>query len=294
MNSSTADDVARLQDWVGREEVAEDEASLPLVRRMAALLDLDPDRFRRGDALPENWHTLFFTPVAGQSQLGPDGHPRKGDFLPPVPLPRRMFAGRRLRFLAPLPIGSALRRTSTVAAITHKTGRSGEMVFVRVEHAVAADGQVVLREEHDIVYRPEAPPGAGAPPPVQEAALPEPDLREPYAPDPVTLFRYSALTFNGHRIHYDLPYTREQEGYPNLVVNGGLTALRFGELAKRLLPGNRLGRLAVRNVRPFFLGAAGELLGKQEGDGSVRLWALDGKGRPIATAEASDRPGEGA
>jgi 3-methylfumaryl-CoA hydratase len=287
MNSSTASEVARLQDWIGRSEVVEDEASLPIVRRLAALLNRDPGAYQRGNSLPENWHAVFFSPTAQQSQLGPDGHPRKGDFLPPVPLPRRMFAGRRLHFLAPVPIGAEIRRTSTVAAITHKTGRSGEMVFVRVDHVIEANGRAAVREEHDIVYRPEATPGAGAPPAAVEATLPEPHEREDYAPDTTTLFRYSALTFNAHRIHYDLPYTQEEEGYPALVVNGGLTAMRLGELAKRHLPGGRLGRLFVRNVRPFFLGERGELRLRREEGGRLSLWALDGKGRPVAQAEAA-------
>jgi 3-methylfumaryl-CoA hydratase len=287
MSSSTAAEVARLQDWIGRNEVVEDEASLPIVRRLAALLDRDPTAYHRGNDLPENWHAIFFSPTAQQSQLGPDGHPRKGDFLPPVPLPRRMFAGRRLQFMAPVPIGAEIRRTSTVAAITHKTGRSGEMVFVRVDHVIEVEGKAAVREEHDIVYRPEAAPGAGAPPASSEAALPEPHEREDYLPDATTLFRYSALTFNAHRIHYDLPYTQEQEGYPGLVVNGGLTAMRLAELAKRHIPGGRLGRLFVRNVRPFFLGQRGELRLRREEGGGLTLWALDGQGRPVAQAEAA-------
>ena len=151
--SDTLVDVRALQDWVGRNEVAEDEASLPIVRRLAALLDRDAMALRRGAPLPKGWHAVFFGPLTPQSQLGPDGHPRKGDFLPPVPLPRRMFAGRRITFLAPLAIGAALRRTSTIAAITPKTGRSGQMVFVRVEHRIEADGMPVVLEEQDIVYR---------------------------------------------------------------------------------------------------------------------------------------------
>jgi len=282
-------EIEALQGWVGRSEVVEDEAALPIVRRLAALMDRDAMAFRRGDALPEGWHAVFFGPVTPQSQLGPDGHPRKGDFLPPVPLPRRMFAGRRIRFLAPLPIGAELRRTSTIAAVTPKTGRSGRMVFVRVDHSVEADGQVVVTEEHDIVYREEATKVAGVPaaPPPAPAPLPEPTATEVYSPDTVTLFRYSAVTFNGHRIHYDQPYTTQEEGYPGLVVNGGLTALRLCELAKRQLPGGRIGRLAVRNVRPFFVGWQGELRCRQEAGGRLLLWALDEAGRPIAEGEAS-------
>ncbi|HWX50908.1 MAG TPA: MaoC family dehydratase N-terminal domain-containing protein [Roseomonas sp.] len=284
-----AAETAALQGWVGRSETVEDEAALPIVRRLAALLDRDAMALRRGDALPEGWHAVFFGPLAPQSQLGPDGHPRKGDFLPPVPLPRRMFAGRRIRFLAPLPIGAALRRTSTIAAVTPKTGRSGQMVFVRVDHSIEADGKVVVTEEHDIVYREEAGKAAGAAPApaAAPAPLPEPTATEDYAPDTVTLFRYSAVTFNGHRIHYDQPYTTQEEGYPALVVNGGLTALRLCELAKRHLPGGRIGRLSVRNVRPFFVGRKGELRCRQEAEGRLVLWALDEQGRPIAEGEAT-------
>lgn len=284
-----------LQDWVGRSEVAEDEAAAVLVRRVAALLDRDPSPYRDGAFVPENWHVAFFTPVAVQSQIGPDGHPRRGDFLPPVKLPRRMFAGRRLRFLSPIRIGAALRRTSTVAAITPKRGRSGEMVFVRVEHAIAADGSLAVIEEQDIVYREEAGAAGGKPSggdaPSAEEPLPEPTDRETFAPDPVMLFRYSAITFNAHRIHYDAPYTRDQEGYPNLVVNGGLTALKLGELAKRSLPGGRLGRLSLRNVRPFFLGRTGELRSRREPDGRLSLWAVDERGRVLVQGEAAAEPG---
>lgn len=282
----TVVDTRSLQDWVGRSEVAEDEAALPIVRRLAALLDRDAMALQRGAPLPEGWHAVFFGPLTPQSQLGPDGHPRKGDFLPPVPLPRRMFAGRRLTFTAPLPIGAALRRTSTIAAITPKTGRSGQMVFVRVEHRIEADGVPVVLEEQDIVYREEATAGASAGSAAAPEPLPPPLATEPYAPDTVTLFRYSAVTFNGHRIHYDLPYTQGEEHYPALIVNGGLTALKLCELAKRHLPGGRIARLSVRNVRPFFVGRAGLLHCAAGPDGALRLWALDETGQPVAEAEA--------
>ncbi|RAI42091.1 FAS1-like dehydratase domain-containing protein [Rhodoplanes roseus] len=281
-----------LQAWVGRHEVVEDEAAAVLVRRVAALLDRDPSPYVSGAVVPENWHVAFFTPLAVQSQIGPDGHPRRGDFLPPVRLPRRMFAGRRLRFVAPIRVGAALRRTSTVTAITPKRGRSGEMVFVTVEHAITSDGTLAVIEEQDIVYREEAT--AGSKPANGDAAaeeLPEPTDREAFAPDPTMLFRYSAITFNAHRIHYDTPYTQGEEGYPNLVVNGGLTALRLGELAKRNLPGGRLGRLTLRNVRPFFLGRKAELRSRWEPDGRLSLWSVDERGRVLTQGEAFSEPG---
>ncbi|MGK7864655.1 FAS1-like dehydratase domain-containing protein [Falsiroseomonas sp. E2-1-a4] len=283
-------DPGAMSGWIGRQEVLEDEVALPIIRRLAALLDLDPMAYRRGDALPEGWHSVFFAPIARQSQLGPDGHPRKGDFLPPVPLPRRMFAGRRLRYLAPITIGAEIRRTSTIAAITPKTGRTGQMIFVRVDHVVEMDGKPVLTEVHDIVYREEAKPGA----PVKADApveLPTPDETQIYAPETVTLFRYSALTYNGHRIHYDQPYATQEEGYPGLVVNGGLHALFLHEMARRNLPGGKLGRFSVRNVNPFYVDRTGELRCKRAEDGSLSLWALNEAGRIVAQAEAAAEPG---
>ena len=287
-------DADALQSWVGRQAVAEDQAAAVLVRRVAALLDSDPAPFVEGAPVPENWHVAFFTPLAVQSQIGPDGHPRRGDFLPPVALPRRMFAGRRLRFLAPIRIGAALRRTSTIAAITPKRGRSGEMVFVRVEHAITADGALAVIEEQDIVYREEASAAAKPAGEATSAAaedLPEPTDRESFVPDPVMLFRYSAITFNAHRIHYDTPYTQGEEGYPNLVVNGGLTALRLCEHAKRNLPGGRLGRVSLRNERPFFLGRKAELRSRWEPDGRLSLWSVDERGRVLTRGEAFSEPG---
>jgi len=285
--STTLPDADSLQAWVGRTEIVEDQAAPVLVRRLAALLDCDPAPFETGATVPENWHVAFFTPLAVQSRLGPDGHPRTGDFLPPVPLPRRMFAGRRLRFVSPIRIGAALRRTSTVKAVTPKHGRSGEMMFVQVEHAITADDVLAVIEEQDIVYREAAKPGAKMEAAAGGEALPEPTDREVFAPDPVMLFRYSAITFNAHRIHYDVPYTRDQEGYPGLVVNGGLTALRLGEHAKRHLPGGRLGRLSLRNVRPFFAHQRGELRSLRAPDGSLSVWALDERGRVVAQGDAA-------
>lgn len=291
MSPTATFDHDALQTWIGRSEVSEDEAAAVIVRRLAALLDRDPSVYGPGAILPEGWHAAFFAPLAAQSQLGPDGHPKKGDFLPPVPLPRRMFAGRRLRFLRPIPIGASLRRTATIAAVTPKRGRSGEMVFVRVDHTIEADGKLAVTEEHDIVYREEAPKGPATgqpkPPAAPAEALPTPTDSEVFAPDTVTLFRYSAITFNGHRIHYDVPYVRGEEGYPDLVVNGGLTALKMCELAKRNLPGGRIATLSVRNVRPFFVNRRGELRCRLEPQGHLSLWALDEQGNVIAQGEAS-------
>src|SRR3712207_2336533 len=156
-------DEGALQGWIGREEVAEDEASLVLLRRLAALLDQDPARIRRGGPMPEGWHVVLFGPLARQSRLGPDGHPMKGEFLPPVSLPRRMFAGRRTWFNAPIAIGADLRRVSRIAAITPKAGRSGRMIFVTIRHGIESAGRECVVEEQDLVYRDTAQPGATPP-----------------------------------------------------------------------------------------------------------------------------------
>lgn len=270
-------DEAALQGWIGREAVAEDEASPVLLRRLAALLDQDPGTIRRGAPMPEGWHVVLFGPLARQSALGPDGHPAMGDFLPPVPLPRRMFAGRRTQFVAPVEIGAEVRRVSRIAAITPKRGRSGAMVFVTVRHGIESGGRECVVEEQDLVFREVARPGA-APAETPPPALPDGVAREVFTPDPVLLFRYSAVTNNGHRIHYDASYAEGTEGYPALVVNGGIATTKLTELAKRHLPGP-LRRITTRAGRPLLVGRAVTLACHREAPGLARLWALDEAGR---------------
>ncbi|MCO6416316.1 MaoC family dehydratase N-terminal domain-containing protein [Siccirubricoccus sp. KC 17139] len=266
-----------LQEWIGRSEVVEDEASLTLLRRLAALLDQDPMALQRGAPMPEGWHVVLFGPLARQSGLGPDGHAAKGEFLPPVPLPRRMFAGRRTWFNAPIAIGAEVRRVSRIAAITPKEGRSGKMIFVTIRHGIESEGRECVVEEQDLVYRDAATPGAKP----AEAPLPElpaDAVRESFTPDTTLLFRYSAATNNGHRIHYDADYARQVEGYPALVVNGGITTTKLTELAKRLLPGP-VAKVTTRAGRPLFVGREVTLAAQRKAPGKLRLWALDDGGR---------------
>ncbi|MGG5810140.1 FAS1-like dehydratase domain-containing protein [Falsiroseomonas sp. CW058] len=278
-----------LDEWVGRAREVEDEMTAPAARRLAAMLDRAPPPLNRGAEVPPHWVAILFDDAQPQSRLGPDGHPAKGDFLPPVPLPRRMLAGRRMRHAAPLRIGDRLVRRSEIMSITPKEGRSGRLVFVTVRHVVAGPAGVVATEEQDIAYR-EAPSGAAKA--EVPAAAPDAAWREPFSPDPVLLFRYSALTFNGHRIHYDADYARGVEGYPGLVVNGGLTILLLLEAALRHAPpGAALRTADIRTLRPLTCGRGFHLAGTlPDDDGRRLLWAEDETGAMALRIEARITP----
>ena len=267
-----------LNEWIGRQERAEDEVAVSAVRRLAALLD-SPAQVRRGDALPRAWYVMLFGPTTRQSGLGPDGHPAKGQFLPPVALPRRMFAGRRVSFHEPLLIGEDVSRVSTIQAITPKQGRSGEMCFVTVRHEISGQRGLAVVEEQDIVYRGDTPLAQKKESKEQRRA----DWSRPWTPDTVALFRFSAITYNGHRIHYDLPYTREAEGYPGLIVNGGLTTLMLWELATSSTK-KELKVSSSRNLKPLFVNRKVTLCGRED-NGKVLLWAVDDQGSPALEAE---------
>ncbi|HEY2561570.1 MAG TPA: MaoC family dehydratase N-terminal domain-containing protein, partial [Caldimonas sp.] len=211
-----------LTAWLGRTEQRIDTISAAPLAGLSATLDRDDPAPANGTAVPPLWHWLYFLPAQRQSELGPDGHPRRGGFLPPVALPRRMWAGGRLRFERPLRVGEVATRDSRIADIATKDARSGPLVFVTVHHEISTPHGVALREEHDIVYRGLPAPGA-APATPAEAPRDETFART-IVPDDVLLFRYSALTFNGHRIHYDRRYVTEVEGYPGLIVHGPLIA----------------------------------------------------------------------
>jgi 3-methylfumaryl-CoA hydratase len=263
-------DIAHLKSWVGRTQTLEDIIAVDRVAAMAATLDLDRAP-AAGEALPAGWHWLYFNGAARESELGPDGHPRRGGFLPPVPLPRRMWAGGRITVSGVLPVGTPARRTSRILSVEAKSGRSGDLVFVTVRHEIAGGQEPALEEEHDIVYR--AAPAPGAPAPKPEPAPSGAAWRREIRPDPVLLFRYSALTFNGHRIHYDQPYVTKVEGYPGLIVHGPLIATLLLDLVAREGKG-RLQRFAFRAKSPLFDTAPFHVNGLPGADGrEVRLWA---------------------
>ncbi len=273
----TPDALARLREWEGRTETLRDEVTSAPVRALSATLDrIDPEPVA-GTELPPLWHWMYFLPGHRQSELGGDGHARLGGFLPPVPLPRRMWAGGRLQWLAPLRIGETVERTSRIASVTHKTGRTGDLVFVVVRHEVRNAAGLALTEEHDIVYRAAPQPGDPTPPP--QAAPQDAVWSRGIVPDPVLLFRYSALTFNGHRIHYDRSYVTEVEGYPGLIVHGPLIATLLVDLARREQPGRVIRSFSFKAVRPTFDLHAFRVNGRPTDDGtSAQLWAQDHEG----------------
>jgi 3-methylfumaryl-CoA hydratase len=277
-------DLEQLKKWIGERETDIDYVTVPAVHRLAATLDRDDPMPRMDDPLPVGWHTIFFPRVVRQSQVGADGHPRRGDFLPPVPLPRRMFAGRRVRFMGELRIGDEVRRESVIKEVNLKQGRTGQMVFVTVKTDISSPRGLAVTEEQDIVYREAPAPGAApaAPQPAPGKAV----WSQVVTPDPVMLFRYSALTFNGHRIHYDHPYVTETEGYPNLVMNGGLTTLLTLELAREHGP-SPLAFVASRNVRPMFVNRPITFCGEPSADKkTAKLWAMDDTGAVALSADA--------
>jgi 3-methylfumaryl-CoA hydratase len=280
-----------LQDWTGRSETVEDTATATPYAALSATLDrADTSRPAPGTPLPYLWHWLYFLPIHAQSEIGPDGHARRGGFLPPVPLPRRMWAGSDFEFHEPLCVGDALARTSTIVDVTEKSGRTGSLVFVKVRHELRRNGStgVALTEHHNIVYR-AAPTPADVPPPPQAAPAEFAWVRRIVADD-VLLFRYSALTFNGHRIHYDRKYVTEVEGYPGLIVHGPLIATLLMDLVRRHAPDREVAAFRFKAVRPTFDLNPFRVNGQLQDDGtSIRLWAQDHEGWLTMDATATLR-----
>jgi 3-methylfumaryl-CoA hydratase len=279
-------EIAHVKTWVGRQQTLEDVIAPDRVAAMAATLDW-PAPPARGAALPPGWHWLFFNGAARQSALGPDGHPKRGGFLPPVSLPRRMWAGGRLSFVGSLRVGATTRRESEVARVEAKRGRTGDLIFVVVKHKVFDEAGLAIEEEHDIVYR--APPALGASIPPEKTPTGAIWRRE-VQPDPVLLFRYSALTFNGHRIHYDFPYVTKVEGYPGLVVHGPLIATLLLDLLTHE-GAARIRRFSFRAKRPLFDTAPFVLKGMPGADDrSARVWA-EGPGQTLAMEAMAELEG---
>ena len=277
-----SNEVEALNAWVGRSETVEDTVTPTPVVALAATLDHPAAAVAAGTPLPPLWHWLYFLPMHRQSEIGADGHARRGGFLPPVPLPRRMWAGSQFEFRTPLRVGDRVARTSTIDDVRSKSGRTGQLVFVKVRHEVRCNGASApaLVEFHDIVYRDAQRPDDVAPPP---QPAPEGAWRREIVPDDVLLFRYSALTFNGHRIHYDRRYVTEVEGYPGLIVHGPLIATLLVDLLRRERPDATLRSFEFRAVRPTFDIAPFRLQGRpvaaRPGEGETfALWGEDADG----------------
>ncbi|WP_417621223.1 FAS1-like dehydratase domain-containing protein [Parasphingorhabdus sp.] len=269
-------------DWIGKSETRHDTITPGLLQRYCATIDRPVT-----DDVPQGLHWCLCLPDAPTAQLAEDGHPAKGGFLPPIPLPRRMWASSSVSFDHPLQPGDAISRVSTVVSIEEKSGKSGNLVFVAVDHETRVGAQVAIRERQNIVYR---EPGTTAAP-ASPTSTAVPDLRgwdwqQRIVPSETLLFRYSALTFNSHRVHYDRPYAMQEEGYPGLVVQGPLMATLLLNLAAREFGPNQLASFSFRGHCPAFVNAAIYLVGKQEGE-NITLAVLGNDSEEIMAARAT-------
>ncbi len=291
MNAATAGSETVLpppsyEAWVGREEERTQQLHAQIMHAMAATMDMQVAPIV-GEPLPPGWQWLFFNPAAPRSGLGVDGHPQRGGFLPPIELPRRMWAGSRIQYVAELSVDAIATRRSRIQKVENKTGKRGPLWFVTVEHSISAGGKLCIVESQDIVYR-DATPSNPAPnaAPTIEPYDGKAQWSQTINPDTTLLFRYSALTFNGHRIHYDQAYARDEEGYPNLVVHGPLTATLLQRFAVEQGGGRMLAHFNFRGVSPLFVDRAFQIEGREADDGSLTLWARGPQGELAMSATA--------
>jgi 3-methylfumaryl-CoA hydratase len=276
-------DLDHLRQWIGRTTEATDIVTAQLVKGLRSTLFQEIGEPKPGDAAPFTVHWCLAQPVFPMSELGPDGHPTRGGFLPPVPLPRRMWAGGELEFLDTLRVGDEPKRTSRISDVSLKSGSTGTLCFVSVQHEVTTPRGLAIRERQDIVYREmtsTASPAKAPPPP------PSAKHRESHLANPVLLFRYSALTFNGHRIHYDRDYVTKVEGYPGLIFHGPLQATFIIELAARLHGGKPPRKFSYRGVQPLFEGSEFSVNANENGDG-LELWTANSEGHPTMKGTAT-------
>ena len=279
-------DLAHLRQWIGRTEEKTDIVTAHLVAGLRSALFLDIGKPKEGDAAPFTAHWCLTLPVVPLSEVGPDGHPNRGGFLPPVPLPRRMWAGGAINITEPLRVGDAVTRTSTIKDLTLKSGSTGLLCFVSVDHVFKTPRGVAIRERHDIVYREMPAGGANAAPAKPPAAPAAATYSERHFADPVLLFRYSALTFNGHRIHYDRDYVTKVEGYPGLIVHGPLQAALLIELAAKLRGGKPPATFVYRGLQPLFDGSEFSVNASDISTG-LDLWTANDKGEPTMRGTAT-------
>jgi 3-methylfumaryl-CoA hydratase len=278
-------DLDHLRQWIGRSTQASDIVTAQLVKGLRATLFMDIGEPKPGDAAPFTVHWCLAPQVYPMSELGPDGHPKRGGFLPPVPLPRRMWAGGELEIFEALRVGDEVTRTSRIADVTMKSGSTGMLCFVSVDHLNTTSRGAAIRERQDIVFRdistaqPSAPAKPATPPPSAKH-------RETHMADPVLLFRYSALTFNGHRIHYDRDYVTKVEGYPGLIFHGPMQAAFLVEFAAKLHGGTAPKKFIYRGVQPLFEGSEFSVNANETASG-MELWTANSAGEPTMKGTAT-------
>jgi 3-methylfumaryl-CoA hydratase len=275
-------DLDHLRQWIGRSTQVSDTVTAQLTKGLRATLFLEIGEPKAGDAAPFTAHWCLAAPVFPMEELGPDGHPARGGFLPPVPLPRRMWAGGELEFFDTLRVGDEVTRTSRIAEVTMKTGSTGMLCFVSVDHLVTTPRGTAIRERQDIVYRDMSSPAPAKPAPPPPTA----QHRESHMADTVLLFRYSALTFNGHRIHYDRDYVTKVEGYPGLIFHGPMQAALLVEFAAKLQDGAAPKKFFYRGVQPLFEGSEFSVNANKL-DASMELWTANSEGQPTMKGTAT-------
>ena len=273
-----------LRTWIGRRQVVEDEIGLTTVRRIAAMLDLEPGRFVAGTELPPHWFSMFFHNNAMQRDIGPDGHPNKGVFLPPIPLPRRMGAGRRVRIMGALRASMPARRVAEVIGIAPKIARTGALVVLTMRHTIEDQDKTLAVDDFDAVYREGIAPGGKNPLPKPTSPPADAAWSKTFELSNALVFRYSAITWNAHRIHYDADYARRDEGYPEAVQNGGLTMQLVIDAALPHLAG-RLTGFEARLTRPLWVGDRVTVEGSVAQKGRMSCWGVDKDGHHCAAVE---------
>ena len=267
-----------LRPWIGRVRTVEDDVGLMAMRRAAGTFDMDPEGIGRGTELPPHWFTLVGVETVRQKEIGPDGHANKGVVLPPIPMPRRMGAGRRVKVMGRLKAGEPALKKAEVVNIVPKSGRSGDIFVLTMRNTYEQAGRTIAVDEFDAIYRPAVPPGQKTTATVATQARSDQAWSDRTPLTNALNFRYSALTWNAHRIHYDGDYTRSEEGYPALVSNGGLSMHLMVDAALRHAEGTLTGYTA-RLVHPLWVGDLIDVRGEpQQADGKLRIWAADKNG----------------
>jgi 3-methylfumaryl-CoA hydratase len=274
MDQSIDEAMALLRPWIGRVRVIEDDIAMPMVRRIAAMIDLDPDAFRPGTELPPHWFSMFFADIARQSQLREDGHAIGGVVLPPIPMPRRMGAGRRLKIMGRLRAAEPAVRKSEVVDIVPKTGRTGSIFVLTLRNTIEQAGRTVAVDEFDAIYREATPPGQKTTATVPARAPEDHAWADTILLSETLVFRYSAVTWNAHRIHYDADYARSVEGYENTVQNGGLTMQLMVDAALKRAP-SELRALTARLTYPLWVGDPVSIRGAAASNRRMHVWTAD-------------------